>query len=279
MNARGSYSFQRFPYGACPALSRGNPKISLWLSVDPLAEKYPSVSPFAYTYGNPVRFVDPTGMEGEAWDDIIINVVDKEGNKKEIFRAVTDKFDVSVDIKEEDLPVSAETLGYHQMNLDEKMKDLGPYLSDNIQAFSVDFSGSFKIYGIAGGQVDLSFLIIVDGINKGDFGIYFQPNVTAGVSSSPGSLSMSYSLYWPTHNNSSLKLKDFTKWERGIQASYNNLSIRILKGFEMNWSLQSSYSGISVGTTTEKAGANGYLGYSWLLYEHYQPYRHMSYGY
>ncbi len=51
-----------------------DPKISLWLSVDPLAEKYPGISPFAYTYGNPVRFADPTGMEGEAWDDkIFIN--------------------------------------------------------------------------------------------------------------------------------------------------------------------------------------------------------------
>ena len=65
MNARVSYSFQRFPYGAryvaCPARSRGNPKISLWLSVDPLAEKYPGVSPYVYTLANPVRLIDPDG--------------------------------------------------------------------------------------------------------------------------------------------------------------------------------------------------------------------------
>lgn len=42
-----------------------NPKTSLWLSVDPLAEKMPSWSPYAYTYNNPVRFVDPTGMIAE----------------------------------------------------------------------------------------------------------------------------------------------------------------------------------------------------------------------
>ncbi|QTY28296.1 RHS repeat-associated core domain-containing protein [Flavobacterium sp. CS20] len=39
-----------------------NPKNSLWLSVDPLAEKYPSWSPYNYTMNNPVRYVDPTGM-------------------------------------------------------------------------------------------------------------------------------------------------------------------------------------------------------------------------
>lgn len=39
-----------------------NPKWSIWLSVDPLAEKYPSFSSYAYTLQNPVRYTDPTGM-------------------------------------------------------------------------------------------------------------------------------------------------------------------------------------------------------------------------
>ncbi len=33
-----------------------------FLSLDPLAEKYPSISPYAYCAGNPVRYIDPTGM-------------------------------------------------------------------------------------------------------------------------------------------------------------------------------------------------------------------------
>ena len=35
---------------------------SVWLSVDPLAKKYPSMSPYMYTAGNPVMLVDPNGM-------------------------------------------------------------------------------------------------------------------------------------------------------------------------------------------------------------------------
>jgi RHS repeat-associated protein len=40
-------------------------KISLWLSVDPLAEQFPSWSPYSYGFNNPLRFTDPTGMAPE----------------------------------------------------------------------------------------------------------------------------------------------------------------------------------------------------------------------
>ena len=34
-----------------------------WLSVDPMADKYPNISPYNYCMWNPVKFVDPDGME------------------------------------------------------------------------------------------------------------------------------------------------------------------------------------------------------------------------
>ena len=49
-----------------------------WLSVDPMADKYPNISPYAYCAWNPVRLVDPDGED-------IINAYEKyKNNKQEI---------------------------------------------------------------------------------------------------------------------------------------------------------------------------------------------------
>ena len=44
-----------------------------WLSVDPLADKYPSLSPYAYCANNPVRLVDPDGR-------VVSPIYDTDGN-------------------------------------------------------------------------------------------------------------------------------------------------------------------------------------------------------
>ena len=41
-----------------------NPRTSVWLSVDPLAEKFANTSSYVYCYNNPVRIIDPTGKSG-----------------------------------------------------------------------------------------------------------------------------------------------------------------------------------------------------------------------
>jgi hypothetical protein len=37
--------------------------MTMWLSVDPMADKYPGISPYAYCAWNPVKLVDPEGMD------------------------------------------------------------------------------------------------------------------------------------------------------------------------------------------------------------------------
>ena len=37
--------------------------MTMWLSVDPMSDKYPSISPYAYCAWNPVKLVDPDGKE------------------------------------------------------------------------------------------------------------------------------------------------------------------------------------------------------------------------
>ena len=48
--------------------------LSIWLSVDPMSDKYPSLSPYTYCANNPVRVVDPDGE--------IIGEVDEACQKK-----------------------------------------------------------------------------------------------------------------------------------------------------------------------------------------------------
>lgn len=50
-------------YGYFGARYMDHELTTMWLSVDPMADKYPSISPYAYCAWNPVKLVDPDGQE------------------------------------------------------------------------------------------------------------------------------------------------------------------------------------------------------------------------
>ncbi|WP_370457715.1 RHS repeat domain-containing protein, partial [Dysgonomonas sp. ZJ709] len=54
-----------------------DPRTSLWISTDPLQEKYPNISSYAYCILNPVRYTDPTGM----WIPEVEYTINSEGEK------------------------------------------------------------------------------------------------------------------------------------------------------------------------------------------------------
>ena len=56
-----------------------------WLSVDPMADDYPGISPYAYCGWNPVRFIDPDGRD--------IYRYDKETGDIKLYKETDDNFD------------------------------------------------------------------------------------------------------------------------------------------------------------------------------------------
>ena len=54
-------------YGYFGARYMDHELMAMWLSVDPLADKYPNISPYNYCMWNPVKLVDPDGREAYEW--------------------------------------------------------------------------------------------------------------------------------------------------------------------------------------------------------------------
>ena len=50
-------------YGYFGARYMDHELTSMWLSVDPMSDKYPSISPYAYCAWNPVKLIDPDGLD------------------------------------------------------------------------------------------------------------------------------------------------------------------------------------------------------------------------
>ena len=60
----------------CPCTRHYHSDLSIWLSVDPMSDKYPSTSPYVYCANNPIIYKDPNGLEK------IISYSTNTGNKE-----------------------------------------------------------------------------------------------------------------------------------------------------------------------------------------------------
>ena len=68
--------------------------LSIWLSVDPMSGKYPSLSPYTYCANNPVKLVDPNGEEIGNFYDIFGNYLGTDGIEDNEVYIVTDDADI-----------------------------------------------------------------------------------------------------------------------------------------------------------------------------------------
>ena len=80
-------------YGYFGARDMDHELTAMWLSVDPMADKYPSISPYAYCAWNPIKLVDPDGNEALSNDDIVI-----KGTNNSKVTVKTDLVDITVNV-------------------------------------------------------------------------------------------------------------------------------------------------------------------------------------
>ena len=97
-----------------------NSDLSLWLSVDPMSDKYPSLSPYNYCAWNPMKIVDPDGMETIDNDDgwlvnhekkTVTRISDVGGNRKQ-YATDRDGHTVSYEMGVGDLKKMYQSKGY-----------------------------------------------------------------------------------------------------------------------------------------------------------------------
>ena len=110
-----------------PAARHYHPDLSIWLSVDPMSDKYPGVSPYTYCGNNPVRLKDEDGRTFE--------VADNDESHKDILSIVSEHHRHRVSFGENGL-VSVNTEGLSEEAL---KKDIGLSLIN-------DMAKSGKVY-------------------------------------------------------------------------------------------------------------------------------------
>ena len=86
--------------------------MTMWLSVDPMADKYPSISPYAYCAWNPVKLVDPDGREVVVVGDKIDKILQKLSYQK---------LDISYNDKTGRLEAKLNNCTINDLSDDEKM--------------------------------------------------------------------------------------------------------------------------------------------------------------
>jgi RHS repeat-associated protein len=72
-----------------------DPSLSIWMSVDPLAEEFPNFSPYNYTMNNPINMVDPDGRAAQSGKDVYelngnsgdICLIEKNNDKTDTLKA------------------------------------------------------------------------------------------------------------------------------------------------------------------------------------------------
>ena len=64
--------------------------LTSWTAVDPMSDKYPNITPYAYCNWNPVKLIDPNGMEAGDYINVLGKKIGTDGkNDKKIYVVIS----------------------------------------------------------------------------------------------------------------------------------------------------------------------------------------------
>ncbi len=167
-----------------------DPRVSIWLSVDPLAEKFPDHSPYVYCANNPLNMVDPTGMSEEKVDDIRF----RDNDGKLIATYKTDKFDKDVVV-----PVSIPT----ETNIDLN-KQLSKVGLEDVDIVGVGADWDFT--AVMGGGKAIESVFFLDGKDAGKSETFVTTRQNVGWNGGAGV----YCIVGDYYDDKNLKTTDYT---------------------------------------------------------------------
>ena len=184
--------------------------------------------------GNVGLNVGSSGRRGngglQSADDIIFSYIDENGNKSEIGRLITTKIRAEFVISQDNTSgVDLSNLSFPPVNIEDKIQDLA-----NLDAISVDVTGGGVYYAV-GGQVQLSLIGILKGVENGQSAFSIQPSLIFGLE---GGVSGSVSFYRSLIGKG-LRLNDLSQgWEIGWQVDTPFFGGSYFEGFRV---LKSGY--------------------------------------
>ena len=186
-----------------------DPVIARWMSVDPLAEKYYSITPYGYCAGNPVNVVDPNGLD--IWE------IDEQGRiVSRTSDTTTDSFYMVKKSDDGSYQRTGESLSFsYGTVITQRSVTYSPRQITNNQSDPVvDEYDIYEIRGDGNGQELFEFFAEnITAVNGIEFG-----HVKTGIEGDQGLNFVTSSHYVPTKDLSGKKLYAH---ELGIPLLYN----------------------------------------------------------
>ena len=137
-------------YGYFGARYMDHELMTMWLSVDRYADKYPFISPYAYCAWKPIKLIDPSGdtviIKGEHADRAVAQL---QTSNMDISRSETGKLSVDLHGKSRDDLSQEERIIYDAINSTRVTVDITAQKTEtqgNIHLFRVSIDGDTKKY-------------------------------------------------------------------------------------------------------------------------------------